>query len=126
MKHLLLLAGAAALGLAGPAVGKPGNGHGHGHGNANGYGDRDYGGCPPGLAKKNNGCMPPGQARKFERGERWQSGYGTLYSYGRIPYDVRRRYDLSNRYRYYYSDGNLYAVDPRTMLIQQVVSALLR
>lgn len=122
MKHLLLLAGAAALGLAGPAVGKPGNGHGHGHG----YGDRDYGGCPPGLAKKNNGCMPPGQARKFERGERWQSGYGTLYSYGRIPYDVRRRYDLSNRYRYYYSDGNLYAVDPRTMLIQQVVSALLR
>jgi Ni/Co efflux regulator RcnB len=20
--------------------------------------------CPPGLAKKNNGCMPPGQARK--------------------------------------------------------------
>jgi len=126
MKHLLLLAGAAALGLAGPAVGKPGNGHGHGHGNGNGYGDRDYGGCPPGLAKKNNGCMPPGQARKFERGERWQSGYGTLYSYGRIPYDVRRRYDLSNRYRYYYSDGNLYAVDPRTMLIQQVVSALLR
>ena len=33
---------------------------------------RDYyneqyrsGHCPPGLAKKNNGCMPPGQARKW-------------------------------------------------------------
>ena len=25
--------------------------------------------CPPGLAKKNNGCMPPGQARK------WRIGY---------------------------------------------------
>jgi Ni/Co efflux regulator RcnB len=24
--------------------------------------------CPPGLAKKNNGCLPPGQAKK------WQSG----------------------------------------------------
>lgn len=24
------------------------------------YGD----GCPPGLAKKNNGCLPPGQAKK--------------------------------------------------------------
>lgn len=24
--------------------------------------------CPPGLAKKNNGCMPPGQARKWEFG----------------------------------------------------------
>ena len=24
--------------------------------------------CPPGLAKKNNGCMPPGQAKKWEMG----------------------------------------------------------
>jgi hypothetical protein len=23
------------------------------------------GNCPPGLAKKNNGCLPPGQAKKF-------------------------------------------------------------
>src|ERR1700741_2212434 len=21
--------------------------------------------CPPGLAKKNNGCLPPGQAKKY-------------------------------------------------------------
>lgn len=24
--------------------------------------------CPPGLAKKNNGCMPPGQAKKWAMG----------------------------------------------------------
>lgn len=24
--------------------------------------------CPPGLAKKHNGCQPPGQARRWERG----------------------------------------------------------
>jgi len=24
--------------------------------------------CPPGLAKKNNGCMPPGQAKKWKKG----------------------------------------------------------
>ena len=24
--------------------------------------------CPPGLARKNNGCMPPGQAKKWEIG----------------------------------------------------------
>lgn len=24
--------------------------------------------CPPGLAKKGNGCMPPGQAKKWARG----------------------------------------------------------
>lgn len=36
---------------------------------------RDYydnqfrrGHCPPGLAKKNNGCMPPGQAKKWQLG----------------------------------------------------------
>jgi hypothetical protein len=26
-------------------------------------------GCPPGLAKKNNGCMPPGQAKKWNVGQ---------------------------------------------------------
>jgi Ni/Co efflux regulator RcnB len=26
------------------------------------------GNCPPGLAKKNNGCLPPGQAKKWRRG----------------------------------------------------------
>jgi Ni/Co efflux regulator RcnB len=26
------------------------------------------GNCPPGLAKMNNGCMPPGQARKWQVG----------------------------------------------------------
>ena len=25
--------------------------------------------CPPGLAKKNNGCQPPGQARKWRKGQ---------------------------------------------------------
>ena len=25
--------------------------------------------CPPGLAKKKNGCMPPGQAKKWARGK---------------------------------------------------------
>ena len=88
--------------------------------------DYDIGGCPPGLAKKHNGCMPPGQAKKLYRGQRWQSTYGSRYTYGQIPYDVRNRYDLDPRYRYYYGNGYLYQVDPRTMLVQQVISALLR
>jgi hypothetical protein len=131
MKAIMLLAGAAALGLAGPAFAKPGNGHGYGHGHGHGYDSErgvgyGVGGCPPGLAKKHNGCMPPGQAKKLYRGQRWRSGYGNYYAYRSIPYDIRRRYDLSPRYRYYYSDGYLYAVNPRTMLIAQVISALLR
>jgi len=30
---------------------------------------RAAGRCPPGPAKKNNGCMPPGQAKKWARGK---------------------------------------------------------
>ena len=40
--------------------------------------------CPPGLAKKHNGCMPPGQAKK-----RWQVGH-------RLPSDVVY-YELPDR-----------------------------
>jgi hypothetical protein len=123
MKPIFVLVAVAAVAVSGPALAKPGHGHGHGD---RGYG-YEYGrGCPPGLAKKHNGCMPPGQARKLARGERWRSSYGDYYSYQRIPYNLRRQYDLNRRYRYYYNDGYLYAVDPRTMVIEQVVSALLR
>ena len=34
------------------------------------YGEQFRAGrCPPGLAKKNNGCMPPGQAKKYRVGQ---------------------------------------------------------
>lgn len=134
MKQMIILAGAVAFALSGQAAAHPGNGHGHGndygyneHGHGHGYEGVGYGvgGCPPGLAKKHNGCLPPGQAKKLYRGQRWESGYGTYYTYGRIPYEIRRRYDLNSHYRYYYNDGYLYAVDPRTMMIQQVITALL-
>ena len=135
MKHLLLIAGAAALGFAAPAVGKPGMGHGHGNGHGRGlenaYGVNGpvgygIGGSPPGLAKKQNGCMPPGQAKKlFRVGQRYNTELGSRYGFGQIPYSLRNQYDLSPRYRYYYDNGYLYQVNPRTMLVQQVISALL-
>jgi hypothetical protein len=141
MKHLFILAGAAALAATGPAFAKPGNGHGnphaygYGHGNGHGaQGELGYGahgavgygvgGCPPGLRDK--GCMPPGQAKKmFNTGQRFNSAYGTRYAYGQIPRSIRNQYDLTGHYRYYYDNGYLYQVDPRTMVVQQVISALL-
>jgi hypothetical protein len=47
------------------------------------------------------------------------------WTYNQIPYDLRTHYGLPTQGNYYYGDGYLYRVDPRTMLIQQVVSALL-
>ncbi len=64
-------------------------------------------GCPPGLAKKNNGCLPPGQARKLwgnqRRTDNW---YGNWASW---------RDDT--RYDYRYADGYLYRVNPQTNLV---------
>jgi len=132
MKQALLIIGAAVLAAATPAAAKPGNGHGNPHANMN-HGDHGKGslygygagGCPPGLAKK--GCVPPGQAKKmFNVGQRFRSDYGRLYNYNQLPYDLRQQYGFDPRSRYYYGDGYLYRVDPKTMLVQQAIAALLR
>lgn len=146
MKKIILLASAAALAFAGPAVAKPGNGHGHGNSNhasmkhgkstrgvivSDRYG-RLYalnarGSCPPGLAKKGNGCMPPGQAKKmYDVGDRYRRNFGTTWQYNQIPDYLRNQYSFDPNDRYYYNQGYLYQVDPKTLLVQQVVSALLR
>jgi len=123
LKQLLMLVGAAALVFAGPALAKPGHGHGNPHGNVQGYG---IGGCPPGLAKKAMPCLPPGQAKKiYGVGERLPMGVFNPYGYNHIPVDIRTRYALTSQGTYYYGDGYLYRVDPRTMLVQQAIAALL-
>jgi opacity protein-like surface antigen len=138
MKQILLLAGAAALAAAAPAFAKPDHAKGKGKSHHDqsqhwdGDSDRGYwgygtGGCPPGLAKKNSRCMPPGQYKKlYGVGERWRSGYGYRWSYNQIPYDMRTRYGWDQRSNYYYGDGYIYRVDPRTLLVAEVVNAILR
>lgn len=132
MKQLLMLAGAAALAITGPAFAKPGNGNGHGNGHGyayglagerggNGYG---VGGCPPGLAKKAVPCMPPGQARKlYGVGQQIPLGVGSLLGYDSLPRSVRTRYSnsLSPRSRYVSTNGYLYSVNPRTRVVQRVI-----
>lgn len=53
-------------------------------------------GCPPGLARKNNGCLPPGQARKI---------VDAREDYARYNYLWRTRADEAN---YMYRDGYMY------------------
>ena len=43
--------------------------------------------CPPGLAKKNNGCLPPGQAKKWQRGKPLPSDL----KYYELPNELRIR-----------------------------------
>jgi len=131
MKQLLILAGVAALAASVPAAADPGKtkgkGNPHSQGAHAGHVGYGTGGCPPGLAKKNNGCLPPGQAKKlYNVGQRWPGSYGYRWNYDQIPYDLRNQYGFDPHYNYYYGDGYLYRVDPATMLISQVVSAILR
>lgn len=130
MKSIIVLAGAAGLALTTPAVADPGKGHGGGkHGYDRGYGYNGYGegGCPHGLAKKHNGCRPPGQAKKLYRiGQRLPYGYNSYTPYNQIPYDVRNRYDLNPDGRYVYDQGYIYQVNPRTRIISQILNAILR
>ena len=76
------------------------------------YDGRD--GCPPGLARKNNGCQPPGQAMRT--GER----YGNQYA--RVPASYGERYRDTQRYLYRYNDGRIYQVDRRSGLIVRVTA----
>jgi hypothetical protein len=149
MKKLIIFAGVAALALGAPALAQ--NGHGkHGkehsaksHGKAHAKAERknnvmsrsgnglhafnDRGSCPPGLAKKNNGCLPPGQAKKmYNVGQRYNRNFGNIWSYDQIPTDLRSRHDFDQTGRYYYRDGYLYQVNPKTMLVERAISALLR
>lgn len=149
MKSLILIAGAMTFAAtAAPAMAHPGNGHGksphanmsksmqHGrsahsavatgrHGRLLAF--EANGRCPPGLAKRNNGCMAPGQVKKLYRvGQRYNRNFGTTWSYGQVPEAMRSQYNLDQSDRYYYRNGYLYQVDPKTMLVQQVISALLR
>lgn len=53
----------------------------------NDYYDQQFrsGRCPPGLAKKDNGCMPPGQAKKWQVGQPLQQNV-TYYT---VPQSLR-------------------------------------
>ena len=143
-----------------------------------GYGADSYrNDCPPGLAKKNNGCLPPGQAKQLMGSQfrpeyaqrdlfgayrdwygrdsdyRYRIGNDFLYRIGAgdvieglIPlYDRRgyyypvgtqypaayNSYNLPYQYRSYYDDptyrygdGAIYRINPETMLIQSVAALL--
>ena len=150
MKKFVLLGIAVLFAASAPVVAKHGEGHGEGnhdqkaskqaykgHGGRDGrvanndpgryYATTGQGNCPPGLAKKGNGCLPPGQAKKlYNVGQRYNRDLGNNWSYNQIPDRLRSQYALDRNAQYYYNNGYLYQVDPKTMLISQAISALLR
>jgi hypothetical protein len=76
--------------------------------------------CPPGLAKKGNGCLPPGQAKKrFARGQRIERDWFEGYS---MPLAYRGFYQDTPDYYYNYDDdGYIYRADRGSDLISAII-----
>ncbi|HYJ82521.1 MAG TPA: hypothetical protein VEW26_06725, partial [Allosphingosinicella sp.] len=76
--------------------------------------------CPPGLAKKGNGCLPPGQAKKlFARGQRIDR---RLFEGYRVPLAYRGFYQDTPDYYYSYDDsGYIYRADRRSDMISAII-----
>ena len=73
-------------------------------------------GCPPGLAAKNNGCLPPGQAKKL---------VGLLlpaaYSHAMLSGPYANWYQDNDRYLYRQSGDSIYRVNRGTSLIDALI-----
>jgi hypothetical protein len=81
------------------------------------------GNCPPGLAKKNNGCLPPGQAKK-----RYVVGQpiGAGVKYKPIPAELSVRIgEPPEGYLYVTLDGDLLKLAVGTLLVVDAIDGLL-
>ncbi len=87
-------------------------------------GDEDRRGrCPPGLAKKHNGCMPPGQAREWRRGEPLPRDV----VYQPVPRDLEVRIGPPPRgYRYVDVAGDILMIAVGTAVVVDAIQNLNR
>lgn len=81
------------------------------------------GNCPPGLAKKHNGCLPPGQARKrYVVGQRLPAG---VVLQPLPPRLVTRLGPVPAGYQYVVVDGDVVKLAVGTRLVVDAIGALL-
>ncbi|MFI5006755.1 MAG: hypothetical protein ACHQKZ_04920 [Solirubrobacterales bacterium] len=78
--------------------------------------------CPPGLAKKNNGCLPPGQAKK-----RYVVGHPlpSNIRFEPLPREVEVRIGPAPKgYQYGIVDGDLLKLAAGTLLVVDAINGL--
>jgi hypothetical protein len=87
-------------------------------------GTHGRGNCPPGLAKKDNGCLPPGQAKK-----RYAVGHPLDRSIiiQQVPVALRTRLGPAPAgYRYGVVDGDVLKLVVGTLLVIDAIEGLAR
>lgn len=75
-----------------------------------------YDGCPPGLAKKDNGCLPPGQAMKLVGAPLQAAFAGSM-----LPYEYRNWYRDNDDYYYRYGDDYIYQIGRNDNLVDGLI-----
>lgn len=74
--------------------------------------------CPPGLAKKNNGCLPPGQAKKYAVGQPLPAGI----VYYPVPQPVIVHLPpVRSGYRYVRVGNDILLLSPQSALVVDVI-----
>lgn len=149
MKRLLTLTIAITGMAVHPALAKGGHDHGHGHDKYHGeherYGDHDrdnvtinirlndreyirhylsdsyHTNCPPGLAKKHNGCLPPGHAKRYTIGRPLPAG---VY-YEPLPPELLMRLEpVPYGYQYVRVDQDVLLIGEATKHVVDAVTLL--
>ena len=78
--------------------------------------------CPPGLSKKNNGCMPPGQAKKWAMGRRLP---GNVIYHG-LPAGLSARLNIPSGSQYVRVGADILLIAAGTGLILDAIEDLSR
>lgn len=78
--------------------------------------------CPPGLAKKNNGCMPPGQAQNLVIGQPIPSN---IRVYQVAQPVIRQLPPAPAGYRYQLIGGDIVLVQQQNNIIVDIIKGLL-
>jgi hypothetical protein len=107
MKMLLSLGAVAALALTGSAANADPH-HGWNHGQ---------------RVSANRHARNAARKARYGVGHRFTRNY-RYTSYNALPRTYVTRYRLSPRYRYVYTDGYIYQIDPTTYAVTRVMNAL--
>ena len=73
-------------------------------------------GCPPGLAAKHNGCLPPGQAKKLVG-----AALPRAYTHSLLSGPYNNWYRDDQRYQYRMGDNYIYRVDRSNNLVSALI-----
>lgn len=77
--------------------------------------------CPPGLAKKNNGCLPPGQAKKLYRLGQPLPGAVNL---GNLPQSLLNQLSVPPGHRYGMVDRDVVLISEATRSVVDAITLM--